>query len=532
MKKIKILDCTLRDGGYYNNWEFSENLVNEYLNVISLINIEYCEIGFRSLQKSFFRGAHWYSTDNYLESLKIPKKLKIAVMINASEFYKLNDLKKNLNKIFKKKKNSVVSLVRIAAHFSELNIAIRIAKILNQLGYKIAINVMQASNLSKEDVNIIANISKKVKFEVLYFADSLGSMLPAQIFSLYQDARKTWKGALGIHAHNNMNRAVINSLEAVKNDCTWVDSTICGMGRGPGNAETEYIVQELSYLKENELISLSKLIKNYFFPLKQKYQWGNNIFYYLSGKNRIHPTHIQEMLKNNFNETEIIDALDELKKEKSKKFDSDLISSFYEKDLKYLDGSWSPINKLRNKNILILGSGIGIKNFKKEIVYFINKIKPIVISLNINENIPQKFVDYFIACHYLKITSNFKRINNLKSPIIMPKRILDKILLKKLSRATILDYGIGVIKNKFCFYKKGAILPSQLAICYALALATSGSVKNIFLAGFDGYDNQQNKNDIINKIFYLYNNNNRSAKVFSITPTVYNIPSKSVYSIY
>ena len=101
--------------------------------------------------------------------------------------------------------------------------------------------------------------------------------------------------------------------------------------------------------------------------------------------------------ENNFNEIEIVDALDELKKEKSKKFDSDLISSFYERDLKYSDGSWSPINKLKNKDILILGSGIGIKNFKKEIFYFINKIKPIVISLNINDNIPHKFVDYFIA---------------------------------------------------------------------------------------------------------------------------------------
>ena len=82
MSKLKILDCTLRDGGYYNN--FSIGLINRYLKVMSDIKVDYVEIGFRSKDKKEFRGACAYTTDDFLSSLKIRKSVKIAVMINGA----------------------------------------------------------------------------------------------------------------------------------------------------------------------------------------------------------------------------------------------------------------------------------------------------------------------------------------------------------------------------------------------------------------------------------------------------------------
>ena len=125
MKKneLKILDCTLRDGGYYNNWNFSTNLINKYLKVMSDIKVDYVEIGFRSQEKKEFRGACAYSTDEFLSNLQIPKNLKIAVMINAAELIRNKSEKKNiiaLKTLFKKSKFSKIKLVRIASHFSEI----------------------------------------------------------------------------------------------------------------------------------------------------------------------------------------------------------------------------------------------------------------------------------------------------------------------------------------------------------------------------------------------------------------------------
>ena len=106
MKKIKILDCTLRDGGYYNNWDFSIDLINDYLKAMPMAGVDYVELGFRSLYKSTFKGACAYTKDEFLESLKIPKKLKVAVMVNASDLlnYGTKDPIKNAKLLFSRKR--------------------------------------------------------------------------------------------------------------------------------------------------------------------------------------------------------------------------------------------------------------------------------------------------------------------------------------------------------------------------------------------------------------------------------------------
>ena len=121
MNKIKMLDCTLRDGGYYNNWEFGEELVSNYLQAMDITPIEFVEIGLRSLKNKGFKGPYAFSSDTFLESLDIPKDLKIGVMINASEFISFNEkeLKDNIFSIFKKSNLSKVKLVRIASHLFE-----------------------------------------------------------------------------------------------------------------------------------------------------------------------------------------------------------------------------------------------------------------------------------------------------------------------------------------------------------------------------------------------------------------------------
>ena len=91
-KNLHLVDCTLRDGGYYNNWDFSNNLVNDYLKSMALSGIRYVELGFRSLNKKGFKGPTWYTTDSYINNLIVPKKLKIGVMVNMSEFL-YSDLK-------------------------------------------------------------------------------------------------------------------------------------------------------------------------------------------------------------------------------------------------------------------------------------------------------------------------------------------------------------------------------------------------------------------------------------------------------
>ena len=175
-KEIEVLDCTLRDGGYYNNWDFSLDLVRDYIKSISSSGIKYIELGFRSFPSKSFRGSNWYTTENYINSLHIPKNLKIAVMVNASEIINKKNINNAVKNLFVKKVSSKIDLVRVAFHLNEIDSTIQIAKILQRLGYKVGLNLMQISEISTEDLLIASKKISKSNIDVFYFADSLGSL--------------------------------------------------------------------------------------------------------------------------------------------------------------------------------------------------------------------------------------------------------------------------------------------------------------------------------------------------------------------
>ncbi len=121
LKNPKIIDCTFRDGGYYNSWDFPIDLVDNYLVSMSEAKVDYVEIGFRFLNNDGFKGAHAFTTDDYIKTLKIPDSLTIGVMINASDLYTKIGWKSALEKLFpESKKSTPLKLVRIACHFHEI----------------------------------------------------------------------------------------------------------------------------------------------------------------------------------------------------------------------------------------------------------------------------------------------------------------------------------------------------------------------------------------------------------------------------
>ena len=119
--KIHLLDCTLRDGGYHNSWDFSLNLIENYLNAMEAISVDFIEIGFRTLEIGEYKGACAYSTDSYIDSLRVPPTLRLAVMINAGELVRHPDgVVSALAQLFSPAADSPVSLVRLACHLGEV----------------------------------------------------------------------------------------------------------------------------------------------------------------------------------------------------------------------------------------------------------------------------------------------------------------------------------------------------------------------------------------------------------------------------
>ena len=536
MNKIFHLDCTLRDGGYYNNWNFKISLIEKYLNAMSDIKIDYVEIGFRSLEKNEFKGPCAYTTDEFINTLKIPKNIKIAVMVNASELVRNSSKNKNvetIKKLFKKSNKTKIKLVRIAAHYSEISKLMLLVPNLKKLGYKIAINLMQSSDRTEDEIKDFCILSKKYEIDILYFADSTGSLDSKKTIKITKLFRKYWKGDLGIHAHDNMGKAMENSISAIDNDVNWVDSTVLGMGRGPGNVKTESLIIELEkkLRKKIDYNKLIKIVNNEFSQMKNQYNWGSNPYYYLSGVYGIHPTFIQKMLESkSYRSEEILAVIENLKTSGGKKFSDDLIQTYRQNFYGNSKGTYVPSKNIKNKYVLILGSGPSLKEHKLALEMFIKKTKPFVIALNTNKTISSKLINVRAVCNTLRLLTDYKSFNGLPQKIILPYQRLSSSIKLRLKNIKKLDFGVDIKHNSFKFYKSSAIVPNSLAITYALAISNSGKAKKIFLAGFDGYDSDDSRRREIDEILLLYQSLKKKITIESITPTKYKIQSRSVYS--
>jgi len=535
MKNLKILDCTLRDGGYYNNWDFSKTLVNQYLIAMEAGEIDYVEIGMRSLVNNSFKGAHAYSTDEYLNSLSIPKVPNIGVMINASEIVNKVSMDEILEKLFPNHaSNSPVSLVRIACHGHEFVDALPASEWLKERGYRVGFNLMQASDKTKDEFVFFAKEAQKYPIDVLYFADSMGSMEPEDIINVVTWLRIGWEGAIGIHAHDNIGKALQNTLVANEYGATWLDATITGMGRGPGNTQTEYLVVELceKRSKECNLIPLMEIITQTFTPMKNKYGWGINTYYYLAGKFGIHPTFIQHMINDSrYKEEDIFALIKYLHKEESSKFSLDIIDNarnFYSDNVA---GVWRPYELIHKKEVLILASGPEGKRHSEEIERYIKRNNPLVMALNTETPIREDLIDLRVASHPIRLLSDCNVYADLMQPLIVPLSMLPADIKLALQGKTIYDYGIQIKKNTFSFGDTFCIIPNPLVIAYALAIVTSGQASNILLAGFDGYGVDDPRTLEMEQLFKVYCASDNAISLVSVTPTSYDIPTKSIYAM-
>lgn len=532
-----ILDCTLRDGGYYNYWDFDPELVQAYLNAMVALKVDYVEIGLRSLKNQGFKGGFAYSTDRFLEALNIPNELenKIGVMVNASELVaEPLGLVKTLESLFNPKSQSWVALVRIACHVHEFEQALPAANWLKDQGYRVGFNLMQIGDRSDSEILKLAQKASDYHVDVLYFADSMGSLNPEQVTNIVNVIRQGWSGELGIHTHDNMGQALANSKAALEAGVTWMDGTVTGMGRGSGNVQTEYLALALAD-KRNDSGNITKLlevIRKHFKPLQAQYQWGTNPYYHLAGQYGIHPSYVQEMLTDSrFNEEDILAALEHLKVEGGKKYQTDHLDAarhFYATEAK---GAWNPQSLFKGKEVLLLGTGPGVEKYRQAIENFIRVRKPIVMALNTQSSIEQGLIDVRIACHPVRLLADCEAHVKLPQPLITPASMLPADVMDSLKNKKLFDYGLQVKENTFEIYDNYCITPMSLVIAYALTTLASGQAEQILLAGFDGYGSDDPRRKEVDDILHLYHQTIGQSKIISLTPTLYEVDTLSIYGL-
>ena len=529
-----ILDCTFRDGGYYVNWDFEEKLVQKYISSIVTAQVDVIELGFRFITKNKFYGAFAYTTDEFINTLSIPKKIKLAVMVNASDLiYFQKGIRAAVKLLFQKKNKSPVDIVRIAVHVKDVESSKEIANQLKLLGYKVCLNIMQVDKLSSKEITQIASQIEKWKLiDFLYFADSFGNMSNNEVKNTIFAIKEGWSGKVGFHAHDNKGQAITNCLAAIDTQIDIIDSTVLGMGRGAGNAKTESLLIELKNRNLGDYFAeaLLPLVMQDFQLLHTKYQWGTNIYYYLSAIYGIHPTYIQEMLSDErYGSENILSSINFLKSNNSSSFSFDNLNKANSGIIGDEKGNWSAKNWCKSKTVLILCSGPSTKKYKNEINKFILNHRPFVICLNINENFPAKLIDAYVACNDTRFLIESNSYSKLKKPLVLPLSRLPNSIKNSLKKIDIFDYGLKLKNNSFSFFEKGCFLEKPLALAYAICAATAGGAKKILLTGVDGYDLSDSRHLEVSDMFVKYTKCNSSVDIVAITPTNYPIIKSSLF---
>ncbi|WP_141604022.1 aldolase catalytic domain-containing protein [Terrilactibacillus laevilacticus] len=283
-KKIQVLDCTIRDGGLVNNWDFSIDFVRDLYHYLNAAGVDVMEIGYKNSPKlvSTKGVGPWRFLDDHFLKEVIPNKqqTKLSAIVDIGRV--------DENDIFPCEE-SHLDMIRIACYLKDIDKAIKLNHTFKALGYETSVNIMAVSNAMEHDLSEALVKLNESSVDIAYIVDSYGSLYPRDITYLADKfSRQCPNKKLGIHAHNNLQLAYSNTLTAIEKGIHYLDCSVFGMGRAAGNCPTELL---LGYLKDPqyEVKPIFEAIEKLMIPLRKEVEWGYIIPYTITGQLNEHP---------------------------------------------------------------------------------------------------------------------------------------------------------------------------------------------------------------------------------------------------
>jgi 4-hydroxy 2-oxovalerate aldolase len=286
--EIKVLDCTIRDGGLMNNHSFDRDLVRAVYQACIEAGIDYMEMGYKASKKiaSPSQFGRWkFCDEDAIRDVVAEKSpdLKLAVMADADRTDYHTDIRP--------RDQSVLDMIRVATYVHQIPIAIDMVKDAHDKGYETTVNLMAISTVPDWELDDAIEALVESPVDVLYLVDSFGTLYREQVEALMRKFLARAKPAgkeVGIHTHNNCQLAYANTIEAIIQGANYMDASIGGLGRGAGNCQTELLLGFLHNPKFR-MRPVLQCIRDHIEPLREKFQWGFSIPYMISGQLNLHP---------------------------------------------------------------------------------------------------------------------------------------------------------------------------------------------------------------------------------------------------
>jgi 4-hydroxy 2-oxovalerate aldolase len=470
---VKILDCTIRDGGYYTNWDFDRNLVDTYVKACNYLPVEYLEVGYRSITLEGYYGEYFYLPLYVMQRLKAQTTKKLVVILNEKDI-RPEQVQELLSPCI-----GLIDMVRLAIDPKQFVRAIELAKAVKEMGFEVGFNVMYMSKWKgqKDFLELLPKV--KGIADYFYMVDSYGGVFPQDVKDTIQLVKSYIPDIpLGFHGHNNMELALINTLTAIDEGCEIVDATITGMGRGAGNVKTELLLTALNAQGKLEVDfnPLSKVV-DVFTELQKKHEWGTNLPYMVSGAHSLPQKDVMDWVgKRYYSFNSIIRAL----QNQAKGFIDNISIRDWE-------------NKLSSDSVLIVGGGNSVKEHKEAIIQFLNLKKNVMVIHASSKNaltfkgVSNQQIFCLVGNEGHRMEDIFNGDLPLDTFCVLPPspRKMGTYIPSKLIENS---YQLNLLSFT------GA--SSENVTALALEVAIRLNAKNVYVVGYDGYSENINENQI------------------------------------
>lgn len=475
MSQVKFLDCTLRDGGYINQWKFGRDTIRDMLNRFSKAGVDIVECGFLTEQPKEENQSLFHSVEEINALLPKNSDSLFVAMIAIGE--------KEMNpSALSPAVEGGLGGIRLTFHPEEMDKAFCYGEMIQQKGYKLFMQPVGTAGYSDEDlIHLIKRVNQLNPY-AFYLVDTLGTMYGKLLLRqvILADNNLASGIKIGYHSHNNLQMSFANAQKLLeyKTDRTLIiDCSASGMGRGAGNLCTELILNYYNREYENQyhVLPILEMVDKYITAISLTNRWGYSCPYFLAAAQDCHPNYASYLMsKQTVSISAVSELLDQIPPEKREQFDKHLIEHLYQKYQSHAVDDMDAIDALRQKmdgrKILILAPGKSIIAYHDKVQEAIEKENLLVISVNF---IPHEY-DYDLL-----FLTNDRRYEEMADEIDWSRTI---------ATSNIRDLPPEAVTVNYSALLNTSLYASDSASTMLLKLLVKCTVKeDVCLAGMDGF---------------------------------------------
>lgn len=480
MKNIELLDCTLRDGGYVNDWEFGhDNLVVLFERLVSS-KVDYIEIGFMDDRRVFDENRSIAPGTEGMNKLYQGLNKGDAFVVGMID-YGTCDIS-----LIQPQKDTIMDGIRVIFKKQKMHQAIDYMKQIQNLGYKVFCQAVSITSYNDEELAELIGLVNELNPYAFSLVDTYGLLHKEQLMHYYTFSNEHLNPdiRLGYHAHNNFQLAFANCVELIETAddkrTILVDGTLYGMGKSAGNAAVELLANYMNtHLgKHYHVNQMLEAIDVTIMDIYHRIPWGYNLKFFVAASNDCHPNYVTYLMdKKKLSMSSINHILAKLEGEQKLLYDQDYIESLY---LQYQKREFDDRvdfealkEKLAGKKILLLAPGKKIHSQKDKVDAFIAGNNPVIISINF---IPSEYpVEYAFLSNAKRYAAQATKISKKDVKLIATSNVTkaEGCFDYMFSYSNLLDEQALIVDNPMIMLIK---------------LLNEIGVADVSLAGFDGYE--------------------------------------------